>query len=196
MKKVKRKKYKGLGFVELLISLAVAAIAVTVLMNMTTSSMREAIRYERQDALTRLAMDGALIVRRHAEWANDPEQQDNIVFSPLPPNCYKLEMEVEGSEGMVDFGVKIAMGSNIHDDLKAKNVSSSRFHTDIVYNKDLDLGDVYYLAYCVEEQGEINKAPGDSVGKLYSGQILTGFVDCRGCGIEPYEQSIVVTVRD
>ena len=180
MKIVKKKKvnYKGLGFVELIVSIGVAGIALMVLMNMAASSMREVIRYERHDALTRLAMDGGLIVRRHVENANDPTRTENITFGGNAGSCYKIDFGETLDDSRVDF----TSGEYPKDAL----IERQELYRTIIYNYENNLGDVYYVAYCIERID----------GEVYVGKVMTGYVDCSGCGIEPYEYSIIVNVRE
>lgn len=175
----KKQKYEGIGFVELIIALGVAGIALVVLMTMSANSMREAIRYERQDALTRLASSGALVVRKHVEIANDPREA--LLFGGQTNRCYQIDLENE----VVLFAPPYNMNSST---LKGED----NLHTNIIYDDERDLGDLYYFAYCIES---IQGSAGLSVN-TYIGYVEAGFVDCSNCGIEPYQHSIVVTVLD
>ncbi len=175
----KNEKYSGIGLVELIIALGVAGIALTVLMTMSANSMREAIRYERQDALTRLAGSGALVVRRHVEVANDP--RETVSFGGPVNRCYEINLENE----RVFFGTPYSMDS---DSLKGE----SDLEIDIIYDEENDFGDLYYFAYCIDS---IEESPGLSVD-TYIGHVEAGFVDCSNCGVQPYQHSIIVSTLD
>ncbi len=180
--KKKKNIYEGIGFVELIISIGVASIALVVLMSIASNSMREAIRYERHDALTRLAMDGALSVRKHSENVNDLRRESlgfsvSAEFEPEAGECYRVDFE--NSE--VDFSVEYS-----YIDL----ANEGALETKVIYNEVNDLGDVYYVAYCVDEA----VSSGELID-LYSGKIVTGFVDCSNCNVEPYEHNIIISIK-
>ncbi len=169
-----KKRYEGLGFVELIIAMGVAGIALIVLMTMAANSMREAVRYERHDALTRLATSGALVVRSHSEEAN---AKNDVFFSVSSDRCYKI-----------DFDGRRVISPNPQYE---KNSLDDKvlLQTKIIYNEPNDLGDVYYVAYCVDA------VQAGTVGvNTYIGYVETGYVDCRSCGIEPYKQPVLINI--
>jgi len=171
--KNKKNKYEGIGFVELIIAIGIAGIALMVLMTMSANSMREAIRLERHDALTRLALDGALIVRRHAEKANDLTrrvEEDRVYFGSegieVDPNlepCY--EIDFDGEE--VVF-TEVPYEGDLH--------KYAELQTKIVYDEENKYGDIYYVAYCVDD------VVVDPFIKTYIGKVVTGYVECKKCG--------------
>lgn len=182
--KNKKNKYEGIGFVELIIAIGVAGIALMVLMTMSANSMREAIRLERHDALTRLALDGALIVRRHAEKANDltrRTEEERVYFgvevdlANVDP-CYEVDFD---NEEIVFTEVPYEGDLHKYHELRTK----------IVYDEENQYGDIYYVAYCVDE------VVADQFLKTYIGKVVTGYVECKKCGIEPYEHNIIVSIK-
>jgi hypothetical protein len=179
--KKKKRKYVALSLVELIISIGVAGIALLVLMSIAANNMREAIRYERHDALTRLAMDGALAVRKHVEEANDRRERENRrTFEPEIGVCYRIDREEEVG---VDFTQSYRRDSiSTEEELEVKVIYDS---------KDLtrELGDVLYMAYCPTDSVQ------SALNNIYVGDILTGYIECRNCGIEEYSYNIVVSVR-
>jgi len=186
-----KKKYEGLGFVELIIAIGVAGIAVIVLMSMATNSMKESVRLERQDALTRLAQDGALVVRKHVEDANSPTYEGSG-FDGAVNHCYAINRsEDSNGDSGVDFGISVPVDSvtveNVDEELK----EDDRFHVDIIYDWREDVSDVYYFAYCV------SAVEGTSTDlKTYVGSVITGYIYCSNCNISPYEHPIIVNVRE
>jgi hypothetical protein len=181
----KRKKYCALGFVELIISIGVAAIALVVLMNMASNSMKEAIRHERHDALTRLAMDGALVVRRHVERANDIDYEGDISFDGEEGNCYVLN-------SLVDFDISLSFDPG-SPDLPS---FGEDFESLVIYDQEgeRNLGDTYYLGYCISSVSEIVEAGVEK--KVYVGKIIAEYADCSGCNVAPYEYEIIVSTKE
>ena len=210
-------KYNGFGLVELIVSIGVAGIAIVVLMSMAANSMKEAVRLERQDALTRLAQDGALVVRKHAEDENHPETITEFSFINGNENtCYVINIEdsqVEFTEPSVVYrhsSAKIPeeppnwqnpakpwspanLGQRkVHTELVQADYED--FHVDVIYDWDgIDslVSDVYYLAYCI--RGIEISTSLDL--RTYVGSVVTGYVNCGGCSILPYEHSIIVNIR-
>ena len=179
----KNKNYQGFGIVELIIAIGIAAIAVTVLMTMAANSMKESVRLERQDALTRLAMDGALIIRKQVEDANNPEVA--VGFGGPENFCYMIDNDEENP--LVNF-------DESKEEVGLEEVDAGEpFSIDIIYDwidEDTIISDVYYWAYCVDDV--VSSADGES--ETYVGRVVTGFVDCGNCNILPYEHGIVVNV--
>jgi hypothetical protein len=185
MKKIKKlkTKYAALSLVELIISIGVAGITLLVLMTIAANNMKEAVRYERHDALTRLAMDGALVIRRHAESVND-KKQEGIFFGPpvedILPRCYRIERE---EDPRVVFDTSYSP-SRIGEE--------SDLEVDVIYDsRDLasELGDTLYMAYCLVERAESPE------NYIYIGDILTGYINCGDCEIEEYSYNIIVSIR-
>lgn len=190
-KKVKKKKYSGLSFIELIIAVGVAGIALVVLMNMASSSMKEAIRYERQDALNRLAMDGALVVRRQAENANDPNRdgitQSEVIFVADEGYCYEIDFGEENEEPEIVFTSTPEYPYNEDNLSNLETVES--FREDVIYNVESDLGDLYYVAYCIDAISTSSDL------HTYIGAVVAGYVECGNCGVEPYKHNIIVSIR-
>lgn len=186
------KKYEGLGFVELILSIAISGIALVVLLNMASNSMQEAIRYERHDALTRLAMDGALVVRKHSESANDMKTESlefgsqRVDFSPTARSCYQIDF----TDAVVDFTLEYPYLPPVEDNLEEIS-EQNYFHTQIVYDKENDFGDTYYVAYCVEDV-----EPSGPLLDLYIGKVVVGYVDCGECDLDPYVHNLIVSVKN
>ena len=187
-----KKKYEGLGFVELIIAIGVAGIAVIVLMSMATNSMKESVRLERQDALTRLAQDGALVVRKHVEDANSPTYEGSG-FDGAVNHCFAINRSEDSSgESEVDFGISVLVGDNFTvKDVDKKLKTETDFHVDIIYDWREDVSDVYYFAYCVSAVEETSTDL-----KTYVGSVIAGYVYCSNCNISPYEHPIIVNVRE
>ncbi len=179
----KRKKYCALGFVELIISIGVAAIALVVLMNMASNSMKEAIRHERHDALTRLAMNGALVVRRHVERANDIDYEEDISFDGEEGYCYILD-------SLVNFDNWVVFDP---DNLPS---FGEDFESLVIYDQEgeRNLGDTYYLGYCISSVSIIPEAGVEK--KVYVGKIIAEYADCSGCNVAPYEYEIIVSTKE
>ena len=189
-----KKKYEGLGFVELIIAIGVAGIAVIVLMSMATNSMKESVRLERQDALTRLAQDGALVVRKHVEDANSPTYEGSP-FSGDVNHCYVINRsEDSNGDSEVDFGTFVQVGDNFTvQNVDEKLKTEEDFHVDIIYDwisTESFISDVYYFAYCVSA-----KEDASTDLKTYVGSVITGYIYCSDCNISPYEHPIIVNVR-
>jgi hypothetical protein len=174
----KNEKYEGLGFVELIISIGIAGIALMVLITMASNSMRQAVRHERHDALTRLALDGALVVRKHSEKVNDL-RVDGYDFNGVVNTCYGIDFE----NSSVVFTEPYDFESISQEvDLRTK----------IIYGDEGEnkLGDVYYVAYCINAI-----EPSGDLLETYIGKVVTGYVECRGCGIEPYEHNMIISIK-
>jgi hypothetical protein len=164
------KKYKALGLLEMLIAMGVAGIAMVVFMAMATNSMKEAIRYERHDALTRTAVTGALATRKHAEDAKDPENL-TLEFPVLSGGrCYRINF---------DAGRVIPTGSVMRNSMK----NTSTFYKNIVYDEGENITDTVYVGYCINSGGV------DS--SVYVGNIVVGYIQ-EYDGIEEYEHPLVI----
>ncbi len=189
-----KKKYEGLGFVELIIAIGVAGIAVIVLMSMATNSMKESVRLERQDALTRLAQDGALVVRKHVEDVNSPTYEGPPFIGDVN-HCYAINRTEDSAEDSgVDFSHFIELGSITLEDVDEKLKENEEFHVDIIYDwisTESFISDVYYFAYCVSAVEETSTDL-----KTYVGSVIAGYVYCSNCNISPYEHPIIVNVRE
>ena len=192
-------KYSAIGFVELLIAIGIAGIAVLVLMNMAANGMKEAIRHERLDALTRLATGGALVVRRHAENASDfqaMEREENFV-KPFGGDgvagwCYKIDFEEPEEVVFSD------LDRYLPDPEELSEVAELRRTVITGYEAGISLGDEYYIAYCIESVTEgswvSSSGQDDLEREVYIGHVIAGYVSCGNCGIEPYKSPVVVAV--
>ncbi len=187
-----KRKYQGLGLIELIISIGVAGIAIVVLMSMAANSMQEAIRLERQDALTRLAQDGALVVRKHVEDENHPEMELDFSFIYGSVNrCYVVNID----DSQVEFSESSSVTFDSVENADEELIEAEEFYIDIIYDWDETesfVNDVYYLAYCI-----VGIQDSEASGlKTYIGSVITGYVHCSGCNISPYQHNIIVNVRE
>jgi hypothetical protein len=186
----KTKKYEGLGFVELITAIGVAGVALVVLMNMAAHSMREAVHYERQDALTRLTISGALVVRKHVEDANHSKANPAVTvdFVGSQDECY--EIDFEESRIKFDFSYE----NNI-ETLESEEALEAEIIYDFDESEDWDkqhISDIYFAAYCIDS---IEPSTVISETDTYVGRVISGYKDCGSCGILPYEHNIVVNVK-
>ncbi len=169
MKKKRIKKYEGLGLLEMIIAMGVAGIALVVFMTIAANSMKEAIRYERHDALNRVAVTTALVVRKHVEDAKDPHNP--LTFPVLSQNrCYRIDFDA-GRVMSAGF-----VGRNALSD-------DGSFSREIVYDESRGITDTVYVGYCIR----------DIDAGVYVGNIVVGYVE-EYDGIEEYEHPIVVVV--
>ena len=180
------KNYGAFGFVEIVIAIGVAGIALVVLMSMAANSMKEAVRYERQDALTRLTQNGALVVRKHVEDANHPDREEfeSVEFGGARGFCYGIDFE----EQRVLFTETYS-----NDPLFLEK--EKELQVDIIYDYDQSeeenhRKDVYFAAYCITN---IEGSPENF--DTYVGSVIAGYIDCDSCGVKPYEHHIIVNVR-
>ncbi len=173
MEKTKNRKYESLGFIEVVVAMGVAAIALTVFIGMAISSMTEAIRYERQDALVRLAMDGALVVRRHVEKSQTPGLPEEGTFPTLNAlQCYRI-----------DFTNEVVTTTSVSANA-FESTSNNNFHREIVYDQGItNITDRAYIGYCVEAHD----------GVVIEGSIRTGYVTAHK-DVPEYSYPIVVIV--
>lgn len=178
------KKYNGMGFVESLIAILVAGIAVVALMTMAANNMKEVIKNEREDSLTRLAMDGSVMVRMIAEEHSARTNKATLKFPNLTSNpdgkCYVLQ----NSGGTPSFKTTSTnvFYSNSLDGAKSDN----NYNVDIVYNADKGTKDLAFRAYCIESVD----------GTLYVGRMVVGLKECEDCGVKDYEYPIVINAGD
>jgi len=105
MRKIFRKQYKGLGFVESLIAIMVSGIVATVLINISVVAMRELVRLDIEDAQAHHARSAAVVVQNianseRARIAQNPEE-DNIFYDLGEGTCYRLVRD--GDTGLYTF---------------------------------------------------------------------------------------------
>ena len=174
----RKEKYKAAGLVEVLIAMAVASIAISAFINMTSDNYREAIRYEREDALNRVAYDGATAVRRYAESTRDPdpgtggdEFQDGF--------CYEIDLEGNNAD-ILDRNERVNP-----DDLEdIESIETIEYDGGTV-----DIEEEVYMGFCID-----NVEDGDDY-HLYMGEIATGYVNGFE-GIEEYTYNLAVIIYE
>lgn len=100
MKKILKKTYKALGFVEALIAIVIAGTTSVILMRMAANSLKEAIQNERIDKMTQYAVEGGNIVESVIK---DPEATLPS-FSPDTEFCYVVSLTDDGSYKFLQSG--------------------------------------------------------------------------------------------
>lgn len=171
-----KKKYKSVGFVELLIAMGVASVALVVFLSMATNSFKEVVRYERHDALTRLAMNSALVVRRHVEESRDPSV-DDFPTDLSVGQCYEI-----------NFNTSTVSFISRSPDVVRTDATIAKH--DIVYDRgSISVSEEAYVAWC------INDVETSSRTTLYNGVVMTGYVN-NFEDVGEYEYPLIIIVRD
>ncbi len=91
MKKVMKKKYEGMGFVEALIAIMVVGVSSVVLMQIAAQTLQEMMQNDVIDVMTQYAVEGGVIVQ---DLATQEKLSGQNIF-PDAIGCYA--MDVEGS---------------------------------------------------------------------------------------------------
>jgi len=173
------KKYKGLGFVESLIAIAVAGIASVVLLSISTSTLRQITNNEISDTLTEKSIQGATFVRNIA-------QRDLSSDEALFPNvsesinkCFAF-YDTEPSYFFKD-GESFVQTCNYDND---PNNECEKFL----------ISDDVFRVFCITDQS--NPETGLLVGK-----VVTGIAGCDDstegkCSLEDYQYYTIFRLSD
>ena len=173
----KKEEYKAVGLVEVLIAMAVASIAIALFINMTSTTYREAIRMERQDALTRLAYRGALGVRRYAEWTRDPMESGDTFDED---RCYAVDEGVDEDE---------ILDNDIWKSVSSDMCGNNDFKYNIEYGDNGGVQEQAYMGFCIDHRKDLDE------GTMYMGYIVTGYVQDFE-DVEDYTYNLAIIIYD
>lgn len=156
MKKLFRKKYKSLGFVESLIAIMVSGIVATVLINIATAAMRDLVKLDVEDAQAQYARSAAVIVQNIANRERLQEDGNNI-FDTLGENlCYPLNRDESGEYNIDPTTVLSDRNAYISEAIVNDGVSD-------------DEGD-YFRVVCI-----VSRRPGDPPTNKLLIKVIIGF---------------------
>ena len=172
MRKIFRRKYKGLGFVESLIAIMVSGIVATVLINISVSAMKELSRLDVEDAQAHYARSTAVIVqniasRERLRIIDNPEDSGtNIFYSMRAGTCYVLEKN-SSNEYVFKSGVDgkpepVTVGREVYKDEDA-----------VIYDENGEKTD-YFRIICIANNTRADADPGNDTNKVLI-KITIGF---------------------
>ncbi len=107
--KILEKKFKALGFVEVLIAIVVVSIVSAVFFSIATDAMKDLIQTERMETMARLAKNGANIVQEVANQEKADQFSQEEYFPKAKGQCY-LPVEDQDGDPVYSFAKEEGSG--------------------------------------------------------------------------------------
>lgn len=165
------KKYKGLGFVEALLSIVVAGVASVVLLKVAADTVKQLVITDQTDEMTQLAIEGSEMIRNIALKNNESIE---TLFPPISGNqgsCFELSPSSDNPEFITDLSGNIISKCNYD----AGGRDSCK--------ENSSLGEQYFRVFCISPIS-------DTTTGLVVGKVLVGKVKCtesNNCDVADYE---------
>jgi type II secretory pathway pseudopilin PulG len=146
-----KRKYKGLGFIEVLIAIVVVGVVSSVFITLSGKAMKDLIQNERVEYMSRLAKDGVNVAQEIAnrEKANIVTTPDTNYFPDAEDYCYITMREGEGENVEYKF---LKEGTAFKDFRYLDSDVRSQIVDWIVYNSEPGYlaGQQYFVVVCIE----------------------------------------------
>lgn len=178
----KNKKYKGVGFVEALIAIAVAGIASIVLMSIAINTTNQVLRNDIESDLTEQAIEASAMVKKIANSHNAAIDED--LFPPITGNegsCFAIDGTTN------DPSFPKSAGSF---DVACRYDSGDRESCQLAASEDPEI----FRVFCILPDSVISSG-------LVVGKVVTGLTDCAEgdeggkCDVNDYEYYLGVKVQ-
>lgn len=172
-------KYKAAGFVEALLSIAVAGIASIALMGIAADTQTQVLKNEVSDSMTQEAIKNAEMVRKIADLHNN---SDDVLFPDIGDNrnsCFTVEGSL--SDPVFHSNGEVIVATCNYDAGGREACKGN--------DKDAEL----FSVYCITSDSDVDA--GLAVGKVVTGLTRCNDDDNKGvCILSDYEYYIVLRI--
>jgi len=154
MRKLERKQFKALGFIEVLIAIVVVGIVSAVFLSISGRAMKDLIQAERLEYMARLAKNGMNVAQEVAnrEKANVVTTPETNYFPDVPGLCY-IPLKEETGVGVVYSFEKEPESSNNFVSYSNDNFDRKSVVDHILESRLEDsylTGEDYFVLMCIE----------------------------------------------